>query len=163
MSALDAHISRSTHIRREGCCWRRLAASRSRRRTRTTLAAEPSHRGRAQGACRQLARLPGGWTADSVGATARKTSFELAAKEASVHAADSIIESSNIQLHSAEEAYRARRELFRYRKGTSVELADAKGNLFRARLAATSAGIDLGLARVRIEHATGRDVTRGGT
>jgi len=111
----------------------------------------------------ELAHLAGGWTAGSVGARARKTSFELAAKEASLHAADSSIESSNIQLRSAEEAYRACRELFRYGKWTSVELADAEGDLFRARLSARSAGIDQRLARVRIEHATCRYVTRGGT
>jgi outer membrane protein len=77
--------------------------------------------------------------------------------------ADSSIDSSSAQLRSAEEAYRARRELFRYGKGTSVELAEAEADLFRARLAAISAGIDQRLAKVRVEHATGRDVTRGGS
>jgi outer membrane protein TolC len=74
--------------------------------------------------------------------------------------ADSSIESSDVQLRAAEEAYRARRDLFRLGKGTSVELADAEANLFRARLAAVSARIDQRIARVRIDHATGRDVAR---
>jgi len=75
--------------------------------------------------------------------------------------ADSSIESSNAQARSAEEAYSARRDLFRFGKGTSVELADAEANLFQARLAAVSARIDQRTARVRVDHATGRDVTRG--
>jgi outer membrane protein len=74
--------------------------------------------------------------------------------------ADSSIASSGAQLRAAEEAYRARRELFRLGKGTSVELADAEANLFRARLAAVTARIDQRIARVRIDHATGRDVAR---
>jgi outer membrane protein len=74
--------------------------------------------------------------------------------------ADSSIESSDAQLRSAEEAYRARRELFLFSKGTSVELADAEASLFRARLAAISARIDQRIAQVRVEHATGRDVAR---
>jgi outer membrane protein TolC len=74
--------------------------------------------------------------------------------------ADSSIESSSAQLRAAEEAYRARRDLFRLGKGTSVELADAEADLFRARLAAISARIDQRIARVRIDHATGRDVAK---
>jgi outer membrane protein TolC len=64
------------------------------------------------------------------------------------------------QLRAAEEAYRSRRELFLFSKGTSVELADSEAALFRARLASVSARIDQRIARVRVEHATGRDVTR---
>ncbi len=75
--------------------------------------------------------------------------------------ADSSIESSTAQLRSAEAAYRDRRDLFRLGKGTSVELADAEANLFRARLAAISARIDQRIASVRIDHATGRDVGAG--
>jgi outer membrane protein TolC len=65
---------------------------------------------------------------------------------------------ANARLRSAEEAYRARRDLFRYGRGTSVELADSEADLIRASLAAISAGIDKHLAKVRIEHATGRYV-----
>jgi outer membrane protein TolC len=74
--------------------------------------------------------------------------------------ADSSIDSSSAQLRSAEAAYDARRDLFRLGKGTSVELADAEADLFRARLAAISARIDQRITRVRIDHATGRDVAR---
>jgi outer membrane protein TolC len=88
--------------------------------------------------------------------------LEVAQAVLAMRTADSSIESSNAQLRSAEEAYRARRDLFRYGRGTSVELADAEADLFRARLAAISAGIDQRLAKVRIEHATGRDVTGRG-
>jgi outer membrane protein TolC len=75
--------------------------------------------------------------------------------------ADSSIESSTAQARAADEAYGARRDLFRFGKGTSVELADAEANLFQARLAAVSARIDQRTARVRVDHATGRDVMRG--
>jgi outer membrane protein TolC len=74
--------------------------------------------------------------------------------------ADSSIESTDAQLRAAEEAYRSRRELFLFSKGTSVELADAEATLFRARLASVSARIDQRIARVRVEHATGRDVAK---
>jgi outer membrane protein TolC len=74
--------------------------------------------------------------------------------------ADSSIESSTAQLRSAEAAYTARRDLFRLGKGTSVELADAEADLFRARLAAISARIDQRIAGVRVDHAAGRDVAR---
>jgi outer membrane protein TolC len=74
--------------------------------------------------------------------------------------ADSSIESSTAQLRSAEAAYDARRDLFRMGKGTSVELADAEADLFRARLAAVSARIDQRIAAVRLDHATGRDAAR---
>ena len=74
--------------------------------------------------------------------------------------ADSSIESSSAQRRAAEEAYRARRDLFRVGKGTSVELADAEANLFRARFAAISARIDQRIARVHVDHATGRDVAK---
>jgi outer membrane protein TolC len=74
--------------------------------------------------------------------------------------ADSSIASATAQLRSAEAAYRDRRDLFRLGKGTSVELADAEADLFRARLAAISARIDQRIARVRIDHATGRDIPK---
>lgn len=72
--------------------------------------------------------------------------------------ADSSIESSDAQLHSTEEAYRARRELFLFSKETSVELADAEASRFYARLAAIFARVDQRIAQMRVEHATGRDV-----
>jgi len=95
------------------------------------------------------------------GARVRDAVFlEVTQAVLAMRTADSSLVSSDAQLRSAEEAYRGRRELFRFGKGTSVELADAEANLFRARLAAISAGIDQRIARVHIDHATGRDVVR---
>jgi outer membrane protein TolC len=76
----------------------------------------------------------------------------LAAKTADVSA-----ETTVSQLTSAEEAYRQRKELFHVGKGTSVELTDAESALFRARLAAVSARIDQRIAKVKLDHAVGRD------
>lgn len=61
-------------------------------------------------------------------------------------------------LAAAEEAYRARYELFRYGRATSTELLDAETDLLRARLEMINARVDLRTARARLEHATGRDV-----
>jgi outer membrane protein TolC len=74
--------------------------------------------------------------------------------------ADSSIESSSARRRGAEEAYCVRCDLFRVGKGTSVELADTEANLVRARFAAISARIDQRIARVHVEHATGRGVAR---
>src|SRR5450755_1028437 len=41
-----------------------------------------------------IARVPGGWTAETVGARARKTSFDVAAKEASLRAAEARVASA---------------------------------------------------------------------
>jgi outer membrane protein TolC len=41
-----------------------------------------------------------------------------------------------------------------------VELADAEVSLFRAQLAAITASVDLRVAKVKLDHATGRDVRR---
>ncbi|HVU06143.1 MAG TPA: TolC family protein [Polyangiaceae bacterium] len=61
-------------------------------------------------------------------------------------------------LRSAEEAYRVRRELFELGRGTEVELIDAESDVLRARLEMIQAHVDARVARVRIDHATGRDV-----
>ena len=71
--------------------------------------------------------------------------------------ADTAVETGVLGLAAAEEAYRVRRELYRVGKATSVELTDAESNLFRARLVVVSARIDQRIARVRIDHAAGRD------
>ncbi|MSP61323.1 MAG: TolC family protein [Myxococcales bacterium] len=65
-------------------------------------------------------------------------------------------------LASAEESYRVRRELFRNGKATSVELSDAESDVTRARLEAIGARVELRVARVKLDHATGRDVVPGG-
>lgn len=63
---------------------------------------------------------------------------------------------------ASEEAYRVRRELFRNGRATTVEVTDAETELTRARLEAINAHIDARVARVRLNHALGRDVPNGG-
>lgn len=58
-------------------------------------------------------------------------------------------------LAAAEESHRVRQALFAEGRATSVELTDAETDLVRARLAAVDARIDAGLARVRLQRATG--------
>jgi outer membrane protein TolC len=78
-------------------------------------------------------------------------------KEAEVASA-----TSTRQVRSAEEAYRVARDLFLVGRATSTTLTDAEGELTRARLAQVNARIDLRTSRVRLDHATGRDVRPGG-
>jgi outer membrane protein len=60
-------------------------------------------------------------------------------------------------LSAAEESHRARRELFRSGRATSVELTDAEVELARAELEVVSARVDLRVAAARLRHATGRE------
>lgn len=60
-------------------------------------------------------------------------------------------------LLAAEESYRVRQDLFRNGRATVVEVIDAETERTRARLEAINARIDLRIARVRLERATGRD------
>ena len=74
-----------------------------------------------------------------------------------VREADFSIESSTRELASAEEAYRVQRELFNNGRGTSTTLADAESDLTRARLDLLNAKVNARTARIRLEHALGRD------
>jgi outer membrane protein TolC len=74
-----------------------------------------------------------------------------------VHEADFSIASSTRELASAEEAYRVARELFNNGRATSTTLADAESDLTRARLDLLNAKVSARTARVRLEHALGRD------
>jgi outer membrane protein TolC len=74
-----------------------------------------------------------------------------------VHEADFSIESSKRELASAEEAYRVQRELFNNGRGTSATLADSESDLTRARLDSLNAKVAARTARIRLEHALGRD------
>ncbi|WP_394847489.1 TolC family protein [Pendulispora brunnea] len=74
-----------------------------------------------------------------------------------VKEADFSMESTKRQLASATEAYRVARELFNAGRGTSTTLTDAETELTRARLAELNARVDARIARVRLEHALGRD------
>ena len=75
-----------------------------------------------------------------------------------VREADFAIDSSTRQLASAQEAYRVQRELFNNGRGTSATLTDAETDLTRARLTLLNARADARIARIRLDHALGRDV-----
>lgn len=60
-------------------------------------------------------------------------------------------------LDAAEEAYRVRRDLFELGRGTNVELIDAESEVLRARLEMIRAKVDAKIAKVRLDHAVGRD------
>jgi outer membrane protein len=75
-----------------------------------------------------------------------------------VRQADFAVESTSRQLASAEEAYRVQRELFNNGRGTSATLTDAETDLTRARLSLLNARADARIARIRLDHALGRDI-----
>ena len=58
---------------------------------------------------------------------------------------------------AAEEAYRARAEQYRLGRASSVELTDAEADLLRARLEVINARVGVRIARVKLDHALGRD------
>ena len=62
------------------------------------------------------------------------------------------------EVSAAEQAYSARRDLFRSGQTTSATFTDAELDLVRAQLAVVNSMADLQIARVRLEHALGRDV-----
>jgi outer membrane protein TolC len=80
-----------------------------------------------------------------------------------VREADFAVVSSTRQLASAEEAYRVQRELFNNGRGTSTTLTDAETDLTRARLTLLNARADARIARIRLDHALGRDVRPAST
>ncbi|HEY1958850.1 MAG TPA: TolC family protein [Polyangiaceae bacterium] len=74
-----------------------------------------------------------------------------------VQEADFSLGSTAKQLSSAREAVRVARELFKAGRVNSTTLTDAETDLTRARLALLNARIDARTARVRLDHALGRD------
>lgn len=74
--------------------------------------------------------------------------------------ADVAVASTRQSLDAAEEAFRVRRELFLAERATATELSDAETDLLRARLELVNAQVDARIARVRLEHALGRDARR---
>ncbi|MEO6418352.1 MAG: TolC family protein, partial [Polyangiaceae bacterium] len=74
-----------------------------------------------------------------------------------VKEADFAIGSTARELVSATEAYRVARELFNNGRATATTLTDSETDLTRARLDALNASVDARTARVRLEHALGRD------
>lgn len=71
--------------------------------------------------------------------------------------ADQALTSARQELTSATEAARVARELFNAGRATSVTLTDAETDLTRARLDELNAKVSARTARVRLEHALGRD------
>jgi outer membrane protein TolC len=78
-----------------------------------------------------------------------------------VREADFAIDSSTRELTSATEAYRVARELFINGRGTSTTLTDAESELTRSRLDLLNAKFNARTARIRLEHALGRDARPG--
>jgi outer membrane protein TolC len=74
-----------------------------------------------------------------------------------VREADFSIDSGRRELASASEAYRVARALFNNGRATSTTLTDAETELTRARLDLLNAYVDARTARVRLDHAVGRD------
>jgi outer membrane protein TolC len=76
-----------------------------------------------------------------------------------VSEAELALTSSVKQIESATEALRVARELFRNGRATATLIADAETELTRARLEMLNAKVDARVARVRLDHATGRDLS----
>ena len=85
--------------------------------------------------------------------------MEVAQAMQALREATVAIQTSARGLVAAEEAYRVRRELFRHGRGTVIEVTDAETELTRVRLDAVGARIDLRMARARLQHAAGRDIS----
>ncbi len=67
------------------------------------------------------------------------------------------LDATKRQLTTAEEAYRVARELFNAGRATPTLLTDAETELTKARLDALNAQVDARIAKVRLDHAMGRD------
>jgi outer membrane protein len=71
--------------------------------------------------------------------------------------ADAAILSTQRQLASAVEGYRVARELFNFGRGTATTLIDAEIVLAQTRFEHLNARVDARIARIRLDHAVGRD------
>jgi outer membrane protein TolC len=71
--------------------------------------------------------------------------------------ADAAIASTQRQLESAVEGYRVARELFNNGRGTATTLIDAEIVLAQTRFEHLNARVDARIARIRLDHAVGRD------
>lgn len=72
--------------------------------------------------------------------------------------AETAMATTTRQLESALEGYRVARELFNNGRGTGTTLIDAETVLAQTRFEHLNARVDARLARIRLEHALGRDV-----
>lgn len=79
-----------------------------------------------------------------------------------VREADASLESAKRELASAGEAYRVAKELFNNGRATSTTLTDSETELTRSRLDVLNASADARTARVRLDHALGRDLSVAG-
>jgi outer membrane protein len=70
---------------------------------------------------------------------------------------DAAITSTQRQLESAVEGYRVARELFNNGRGTATTLIDAEIVLAQTRFEHLNARVDARIARIRLDHALGRD------
>jgi outer membrane protein len=77
-----------------------------------------------------------------------------------VREGDVALEVTKRELTSAGEAYRVARDLFMVGRAAGTMLTDAQTELTRARLDALNAKADARIARVRLDHALGRDAKR---
>ena len=84
--------------------------------------------------------------------------LEVASAYTDMQKAAVSIEAAERQLAAAAESARVRNELFKNGKATSVDLIDAETEVTRAQLSRLNARIGMLVARVRLDHATGRDV-----
>lgn len=75
-----------------------------------------------------------------------------------VREAEVAVQTSERGLKAAEEAYRARAELFRFGRASLLEVTDAETDLLRARLEVVNARVGLRVAKIRLGHATGADI-----
>jgi outer membrane protein TolC len=84
--------------------------------------------------------------------------LEVTQSYQSVLEADVAVGTTQRQLEAALEGYRVARELFNAGRGTSTTLIDAETALAQARFDHLNARVDARLARIRLDHAVGRDV-----
>ena len=87
----------------------------------------------------------------------RGTRIEVLAAQQGLATAQRSLVTTTKGLTAAVEAYRVRQALLQAQRATAVELVDAETELTRARVAALNARINLRIARVVLQHATGAD------
>ena len=84
--------------------------------------------------------------------------YEVISAGLDVGNAQSGLKTSEVALRAAEEAYRVTTDLFRVGRATTTDLIAAETELLGAKLGSTNAKIDLAIAALRLQHATGEDV-----
>lgn len=85
--------------------------------------------------------------------------LEVATAYTDMMKAVSNIEAATRGLAAAEESLRVRTQIFKTGKATSAELIDAETEVTKGRLRRLDAHVGLLVAKARLDHATGRDVT----